>query len=72
MAKATSGLYAVRLGYQVRRDIPSLSHGFLASIVRARSSIRGRPFFGASSEHQIVVLGVDGEFPKLVQDREAE
>jgi hypothetical protein len=31
--------------YQVRRDIPSLSQGFLASMVRARSSIRGRPFF---------------------------
>jgi hypothetical protein len=32
--------------YQVRRDISSLSQGFLASMVRARSSIRGRPFFG--------------------------
>jgi hypothetical protein len=31
--------------YQVRRDISSLSQGFLASMVRARSSIRGRPFF---------------------------
>jgi hypothetical protein len=29
--------------YQVRRDIPSLSQGFLASLVLARSSIRGRP-----------------------------
>jgi hypothetical protein len=33
--------------YHVRRDMLSLSQGFLASIVRARSSIRGRPFFGA-------------------------
>ena len=33
--------------YQVRRDISSLSQGFLASMVLARSSIRGRPFFGA-------------------------
>ena len=30
--------------YQVRRDISSFSQGFLASIVLARSSIRGRPF----------------------------
>src|SRR5580704_17575702 len=29
--------------YQVRRDMPSLSQGFLASMVLARSSIRGRP-----------------------------
>jgi hypothetical protein len=29
--------------YQVRRDMPSLSQGFLASIVLGRSSIRGRP-----------------------------
>jgi hypothetical protein len=32
--------------YQVRRDISSLSQGFLASMVLARSSIRGRPFLG--------------------------
>jgi hypothetical protein len=30
--------------YHVRRDIPGLSQGFLASMVRARSSIGGRPF----------------------------
>jgi hypothetical protein len=40
-----SGLYkSPRLAwrrYQVRRDISSLSQGFLASLVRARSSIRG-------------------------------
>jgi hypothetical protein len=29
--------------YHVRRDISSLSQGFLASLVRRRSSIRGRP-----------------------------
>jgi hypothetical protein len=29
--------------YHVRRDISSFSQGFLASMVRARSSIRGRP-----------------------------
>ena len=29
--------------YHVRRDMPSFSQGFLASIVLARSSIRGRP-----------------------------
>jgi hypothetical protein len=29
--------------YHVRRDISSWSQGFLASMVRARSSIRGRP-----------------------------
>ena len=33
--------------YQVRRDISSLSQGFLASMVRARSSMRGRPFLTA-------------------------
>jgi hypothetical protein len=33
--------------YHVRRDISSLSQGFLASMVLARSSIRGRPFLGA-------------------------
>jgi hypothetical protein len=31
--------------YHVRRDISSLSQGFRASMVRARSSMRGRPFF---------------------------
>ena len=33
--------------YQVRRDISSLSQGFLASLVLARSSIRGRPVLRA-------------------------
>ena len=35
--------------YHVRRDISSLSQGFLASMVRARSSIRGRPFLASVS-----------------------
>ena len=30
--------------YQVRRDMPTLSQGLRASLVLARSSIRGRPF----------------------------
>jgi hypothetical protein len=33
--------------YHVRRDISSLSQGFRASMVLARSSIRGRPFLMA-------------------------
>jgi hypothetical protein len=40
---------STRRRYQVRRDISSLSQGFLASIVLARSSIRGRPVFGAQN-----------------------
>jgi hypothetical protein len=35
--------------YQVRRDISSLSQGFLASMVRWRSSIRGRPVLRRNS-----------------------
>src|ERR1700722_4827811 len=31
--------------YHVRRDILSLSQGFLASMVLAPSAMRGRPFF---------------------------
>ena len=33
--------------YHVRRDISSFNQGRLASLVRWRSSIRGRPFLGA-------------------------
>ena len=51
--RAASGNYARALRfsacrrYQVRLDIWSLSQGARASMVLARSSIRGRPFFGA-------------------------
>lgn len=58
--------------YHVRRDMPSLSQGFLASIVLARSSMRGRPlrarFIGCSvlgvpmKGHAVVIVpGVDDQ-----------
>ena len=43
--------------YHVRRDISSLSQGFLASMVRARSSMRGPPFFGSALHHSALRNG---------------
>jgi hypothetical protein len=59
--------------YQVRRDISSLSQGFLASIVLARSSIRGRPFWVAASRRKAPVRGdshtLQSSRPAAIVDR---
>ena len=48
--------------YHVRRDISSLSQGFLASMVLARSSIRGRPVLRCLGM-SLVADAVDGVAP---------
>ena len=44
--------------YHVRRDMPSLRQGFLASMVWARSSMRGRPFFAGGLTPQGPIVSI--------------
>ena len=59
--------------YQVRRDMPSLSQGFLASLVLPTSSIRGRPCGGVSSPVSVVMsmdhVASRPSLPRLIRMR---